>query len=136
MLPLARRTDMVAIEIGGMLLELGEILDRPQRTLRAVDLLVEHAAQTWRIEPKAGRPWPHIRRVMEGAIAVEIGMTIEAGNTPMLFSCLAILGLVEFLLRERREQKAQPLHLHRRDQSVHDLVMIGNRQQFAARHIA
>ena len=37
--------DMVAIEVGGTLLELGEVLNRAQGPLRAVDLLIEHAAQ-------------------------------------------------------------------------------------------
>ena len=32
--------DVIAVEVGGPLLEFGEIFDRPQRPLRAVDLLV------------------------------------------------------------------------------------------------
>ena len=45
--------DRIAVEVGGALLELGEVLDRPQAPLRAVDLLVEHAAQARRVEPEA-----------------------------------------------------------------------------------
>ena len=53
--------DLVAVEVGGALLELGEVLDRAQAALRAVDLLVEQAAQAHRVEPeaallRAGRP--------------------------------------------------------------------------------
>ena len=49
---------------------------------------------------------------------------------------LAVLGLVELLLRERRQQQPQSLHLHRRDDAVHQLVEVLDRQQLAARHVA
>ena len=45
--------DRVAVEVGGPLLELGEVLDRAQAPLRAVDLLVEHPAQADGVEPEA-----------------------------------------------------------------------------------
>src|SRR3954468_14938004 len=49
---LALSADVVAVEIGGALLELREILDRTQRPLRAVNLLVEDTAQAHRIKPE------------------------------------------------------------------------------------
>ena len=48
--------DLVAVEIGGALLELGEILDRAQAALGAVNLLIDHAAQADRIEPECAAP--------------------------------------------------------------------------------
>jgi len=53
---------MVAIEIGGPLLEFGEVLDRPKRALGAMDLLVEQATQAGGIEPEAGRLRPDVGR--------------------------------------------------------------------------
>ena len=41
----------IAVEVGRPLLELGEILDAPQRPLRAEQPLDVHAAQRRRVEP-------------------------------------------------------------------------------------
>ena len=101
---LARGADVVAVEVGGALLELGEVLDRAQRALRAVDLLVEHAAQAGRVEPEARRLRPHVGRQMEGGVGVEVRVAVEAGDAQARLGDLAVLGLVELLLRERREQ--------------------------------
>ena len=69
---LALRADVVAVEVGGALLELGEVLHRAQRPLRAVDLLVEQAAQADGIQPEAGRLRADVRRLVEGRVGVEI----------------------------------------------------------------
>jgi hypothetical protein len=49
---------------------------------------------------------------------------------------LAILRLVEFLLREGRQQQAQTFHLHRRDDAVHDFVEVADREQLPPRNIS
>ena len=45
--------NLVAVEVRGPLLELGEVFHRAQAALGAVNLLVEHAAQAHRVEPEA-----------------------------------------------------------------------------------
>jgi hypothetical protein len=125
---LARGADVIAVEVGGPLLELGEVLDRAQRALGAVNLLVEHAAQAGGVEPETGRLRPHLGGLMEGTVAVEVGVAVQACHAQMLLGALAVLGLIEFLLRERREQQPQAFHLHRGDQPDHQPVEIPDGQ--------
>ena len=41
-------------------------------------------------------------------VGVEIGVAVEAGHAEALLGDLAVLGLIELLLRERREQSRSP----------------------------
>src|SRR3954451_6107513 len=50
---LLHRADRVAVEVRGPLFELGEILHGPQAALRSMDLLIEHAPQTHRVQPES-----------------------------------------------------------------------------------
>ena len=49
---------------------------------------------------------------------------------------LAIVGRVELLLRERRQQQAQPFQLPRLEDAVEQLVEVVERDQLALRDIA
>jgi hypothetical protein len=51
---------------------------------------------------------------MKRRIGVKIGMAIETRHAKALVRRFAVLGLVEFLLGERRQQQAQAFQLHRR----------------------
>ena len=104
MYPFALRARLVAVEIGGALLELAEILDRPQRPLRAVDLLIEQTAKTDGVEAEARRLRSYIGRLVKGGVGVEIGVAVETGDAEALVLDFAVLGLVELLLRERGQQ--------------------------------
>ena len=128
MYPFALRARLVAVEIGGALLEFAEILDRPQRPLRAMDLLVEEAAQADCVQAEARRLRSHVRRLVKGGVGMEIGMAVETGDAEALVFDLALLGLVELLLRERGQQQPQPFHLHRRDKADHHFVIVLDRQ--------
>lgn len=103
---LALRARLVAVEIGGALLELGEILDRTQGTLGAVDLLIEQTSQTGGIDPKAIGLRPDIGREVKRRVGVKIGVTIKTSHTATRLGAFAIFGLIEFLLRKRRQQQA------------------------------
>ena len=72
--------NLVAVEIGRALLELGEILDRAQAALRAVNLLVEHAAQADRIQPEPSLLRPDVGTQMELPRRVAVHVAIEAGD--------------------------------------------------------
>ena len=133
---LALRARLVAIEIGGALLELAEILDRAQRPLRAMDLLVEEAAQADRIQSEARRLRSYIGRLVKGGVRMEIRMAVETGDAEALVLDFAFLGLVELLLRKWGQQQTQPFHLHRGDKTDHHFVIVLDRQQPAARHVA
>jgi hypothetical protein len=54
----------------------------------------------------------------------------------LLLGNLAVLGLIEFLLRERGEKKSQAFHLERRDNPLHDFIEIANGKQLTPRHIS
>ena len=78
--PLLHRPDRVAVEVGRPLLELGEVLDRPQAPLRAVDLLVEHAAQAVGVEPEPPLLRADVRAEVELAGRVAVDVAVEAGH--------------------------------------------------------
>ena len=50
--------------------------------------------------------------------------------------CAAILGRIELLLREGRQQQPQPFQLPGRQHAIEHLVVIGQRDQLALRDIA
>src|SRR3954468_2407988 len=104
----ALRADMVAIEVGRALLELREVLNRSQGPLRAMDLLIKHAAQAGGVEPETRGLRANIRGQVEGSIGVEIGMAIEAGHAQALVCALAVLGLIELLLRKGVSSRRSP----------------------------
>src|ERR1700754_11623 len=56
-------------------------------------------------------------------------MAIKARHAKTLVRTLSIFRLVEFLLREWRQQKTEPLHLHRGNKADHELVVVLYRQQ-------
>jgi hypothetical protein len=68
----------VAVEIGGALLELGEILDGLQSPLRAKEPLNVHATQRQRFGSVAEPLRASIRREVEGAILVSVRVAVEA----------------------------------------------------------
>src|SRR3954468_4414233 len=101
-----------------------------------MDLLIEHAAQAGGVEPEARGLWTNIRGLVKGSIGVEIGVAVEAGHAKALICALAVLGLIELLLRERREQKPKALDLDRSENADHQLVIVLDRQQLPTGHIA
>jgi len=70
---------------------------------------------------------------MDGAVGVKIGVAIETGHTKALVFALAVLGLIELLLRKWRQQKLHSFELNRRHKSDHQLVVIF--EQLAMRHV-
>ena len=78
--PLLHGVDRVAIEVGCPLLELGEVLDRPEAALRAVDLLVEHPAQAGRVEAEPALLGAVVGVEVELAGGVAVDVAVEAGH--------------------------------------------------------
>jgi hypothetical protein len=73
-----------------------------------VDLLVEKAAKTDGVEAEAGGLRSHVGRLVKGCVRVEIGVAVETGDAEALVLDLAVLGLVELLLRERVSSNRNP----------------------------
>ena len=95
---------MIAVEVRGPLFELGEILHRPEGPLGAVDLLIEHAAQADGVDAEARGLRAIVRVLVERAVGVAVGVAIKAGNAQTGLVAFAVLGLVELLLGEGREE--------------------------------
>jgi len=64
-----------------------------------------------------------------------VGMAVEAGDAAARLLRAAILGLVELLLRKRRQQQAQTLDLLGIEDAVEQLVVIVDGDQLALRDV-
>ena len=70
----------IAVEVGGALLELGEVLDALQRALRAEQPLDVHAAQGRRLDAVAELLRPDVADQVRGGVGVAVGVAVEAGD--------------------------------------------------------
>ena len=106
-----RGRDRIAVEIGGPLLELGEVLDRFQGPLRAEQALDVHAAQRGHIDPVPILLRPDVADEVGGAVGMAVDVAIEAGHAPAGLHGAAIVRGIELLLRQRRQQQPQAFQL-------------------------
>ena len=123
-------------KVGAALLEFGEVLDRFHDALRAEEPLDVHAPERRRIDPMAMRLRTDISGKMRRAVGVAVRMTIEAGDAATRFLRTPILGLIELLLRERRQQQTQSFELFGIQNAVEELVIVLDGDQFALGNIA
>src|SRR5581483_6217527 len=114
-------------EVGRPLLELSEILDAPQAPLGAVDVLPADAAETYRVQPDAALLGTDVRGDVKLSGRVAVDVAIQAGHPEARLGRLAVVGWVELLLRERRQQQAQAVELHRGQQILEQSVVVVNR---------
>ena len=105
------RLHRVAVEVGGALLELGEVLDGLQRPLRAEQPLDVHAAQRRRVDAVAVLVRADVADRVRRGVGVAVGVAVEAGHALVGLERAAVVGGVELLLRERRDQQPQALEL-------------------------
>ena len=111
---LALRLHRVAVEVGGALLELGEVLDGLHRALRAEETLDVHAAQRRRVDAvpvlvRAGCRRPCAWRRWCGRWRGSRSRRRPGGRS----RAAAVLGGVELRLRKRRDQQPQAFELLR-----------------------
>jgi hypothetical protein len=106
--PLLGGDDGVAVEIGRALLELREVLHALQGPLGAEQAPDVHPAQAGGLDAPAELLGPDAADEVERRVRVAVGMAIETGRAAARPHGAPVLGLVELLLRERREQGAKP----------------------------
>ena len=128
--------DRVAVEIGGPLLELGEVLDRFQGPLRAEQPLDVHAAEAGRVDAVAELLRADVADQVRGRVGVAVDMAVETDHATMGGQRAAVQRLVELLLRERRDQQPQPFELFGVQDAAEQLVEVGDRDELALRHVA
>src|ERR1700761_8238114 len=79
---------------------------------------------------------PDIANLMKGAICAAVGMAVKAGYATAGFFRTAVIGLIELLLRKRRQQQPQSFKLLRVQDPVEERVVVVHRDQLALRDIA
>jgi len=72
--------DRIAIKIGRSLFELGEVFDRAEAPLGAMDLLVKDSAETNRIQSESPFLRANVRAQVELSGRVPIDVAIEASD--------------------------------------------------------
>jgi hypothetical protein len=103
----------IAVEVGRALLELGEVLDRLERALRAEQPLDVDTAQRRRVDAVAAARRADVADRVRRGVGVAVRVAVEARDALVRGERAAVVGRVELLLRERREQQPQALELLR-----------------------
>src|SRR5258708_13254785 len=73
---------------------------------------------------------------MECAVGTGVGVTIEAGDSATRLHGTTIVRLIELLLRKWSEQQPQPFDLFRIQNSVKEIIVIVDRDQFSLGNVA
>ena len=128
--------DRVAVEVSGALLELGEILDGFQRALRTEEALNVHPAQAGRFDAMAKRLRPDVADEMRGAVGMAVGMAIKAGDPARRAHGAAVVGVIELLLHERRDEEPHTFEVLGIEDAVEDLEEVIDRHELAFRDVA
>src|SRR5204862_7560802 len=106
---LLRGDHRVAIEVCRPLFELREVLHTLERTLRAEQTLDVHAPEAWCLDAPPEFLGADIANQVEGSVRVAVDVAFEARHAATRALGAPVLGLVELLLRERRDQQPQAL---------------------------
>ena len=130
------RLDRIAVEVGGALLELGEVLDALHRALRAEQALDVHAAQRRRVDPVAVLVRADVADRVGRRIGVAVGVAVEARDALVRGERAAIVRGVELRLRERRQEQPQSFELLGIQDLAEQLVEVRERDELALRHVA
>ena len=96
------RVNLITIEVRRALLELREVLDRAQASLRAVDLLILQAAQADGVDPEPAFLRTNIRSEVELSRCVAVDVAIQAGYSKAGFGRLAVVSWIELFLGKWR----------------------------------
>ncbi len=135
---LGRRRQDVAVEVGGPLLELGEVLDALEGALRAEQPLDVDAAQAGRVDAAAVALRADVADQVRRGRRVAVDVAVEAGHAAHAIGLfrLAVVTGVELLLRELRNQQAHAFQVLGIKDAVKDFVEIVDGHHFALGHIA
>src|SRR5262245_30547399 len=133
--PFLHGMDRVTVKICGAKLKFGKILHRTETPLRAVDLLVEQAAEAHRVETEAPLLRPVIRVEMELACCMAIDVAIETRDTETRLGTFTIVSRVELFWRKWGQKHAQAIKLDRCQDIFKQAVVIVDGDHFPPRYI-
>src|SRR5262245_57251372 len=97
-----------------------------------MNLLVGHATQADGINSDAPLLRAHVGVQMKLCGGMPIDVTIEAGDSETRVSGLPVVGRIELLLWERREEQSQAVQLHWRQKVLEESVIVVDRHDLAA----
>jgi hypothetical protein len=120
------RNDRITIEIRSALLELREIFNTLQRSLRPEQSLDVHASQTRSIQTVAKFLRSYIPNQMRPRISMPVRMAIEAGHSPVWLFGPTIFGCVELLLRKWGKEETKALQLFRIQNAIEHFEVVLN----------
>src|SRR5262249_26227527 len=92
------RMNLVTVEIRRALFELGEVLDRAQASLGAMDLLILHTAQADSVQSEPAFLRSHIRSEVELSGCVAGDVAIQTGHSEAGGCSLAVVSGIELFL--------------------------------------
>ena len=101
-----------------------------------MDLLVEVAAKADRVQPQPALFGAVVGVQMELSGRMPVDVTIEAGHAEAGVRALAIVGGVEFFLREGGEQEPQSVQLNGSEDFLEEAIKVVDRDDFTARDVA
>src|SRR6266496_3964642 len=133
--PLLGGGDGIAVEIGGALLELREVLDALEGSLRSKEALDVDPAEAGGLDAMPELLRADVAHEVGGAVRVPVGVAVEAGDAAARTLRAAVFRLVELRLREGREQEAEALELLGVQGTAHDLVVVVDGEELPARHV-
>src|SRR5215467_10220207 len=124
------RMNLVTVEVCRALLEFGEVLDRAQASLGAVDLLILHAAQADSVQSEPAFLRSHIRSEVELSGCVAVDVAIQTRHSEAGRCSLAVVSGIELFLWKWRYQQPQAIQLHWRQNVFKQLVIVVDRDNF------
>ena len=127
----ARRVGRDAVEIGGPLLELGEVFHGLHRPLRAEQPLDVDAAQRGRVDAMPMLVGADVADGVRGGVRVAVGVAVEAGHALVGLQAAAVFGGVELLLGKRRDQQPQAFELLGIEDVFEQLVEVAQRHELS-----
>ena len=134
---LLRGDHRVAVEVRGPLLELGEVLDRLQRPLRAEQPLDVHAAQRRRVDPVAELLRPDVADQVRGRVGVAVHVAVEAGHAAAAASRVRRSSVwLNCCCGNGVTSSRKPFDLLRVQNAVEQLEEVHDRDELALRHVA
>src|ERR1035437_175572 len=130
------RNHLIAIEVGGSLLELRKVLNRLQGPLGTEEPLNVQAAQCRSFNAMAKLLWPDIAHQAEGAIGAAIRMAVQARHPAARLLRAPVDCFIELLLRKRSQQQPQAFNLLRVQNAGEHIVVVVDGDQLPLGHVA
>src|SRR5262245_37127735 len=124
--------NLIPVEVRRSLFELGKVLDRPEASLRAVDLLILKAAQADGVDSEPAFLRTNIGSKVELPSCVAVDVAIHARYSKAGGCRLAVVSGIELFLGKWRQQQPHAVQLDRGQNIFEEPVIVVDRDDFPA----